>query len=107
MKSKYNILLLFLLTITEITLFANNLTLLEKQLNSILVDNRYFEGVPELGIISTSSGTTKFQKIFIEPNSGEIFKIGKKGEGPNEFRAFPNIFSDGDYLYANDMGGKK
>jgi hypothetical protein len=107
MKTKYNTLLFLLLSVGAISLSANNPTKLEKQLNSILLDNRYFEGVPELGIISTSSSTVKFQKIFIQPDSGKIFKIGKKGEGPNEFKSFPNIFSDGNYLYVNDTGGKK
>jgi len=87
--------------------FANDIFKLEKVLDSCIIENRYFEGIPELGIMATSSSLVKFQRIFIDPEKGKIFKVGKKGSGPDEFQGFPNVFSDGNLLYAHDIGGKK
>ena len=89
------------------SIFANDNIKLEKVLDSCIIENRYFEGIPELGIMATSSSLVRFQRIFVDPESNSLYKVGKKGSAPDEFQGFPNVFSDGNFLYANDMGGKK
>lgn len=99
--------LLFPLLFFQSVSFADETLNLQNKLNSFMVDNHYFEGIPELGILATASSFVKFQRVFVDPVSNKIFKVGKMGSGPDEFTSFPNVFSDGNYLYASDMGSKK